>query len=408
MTGPLDGIRILDWTQWQMGTVAAAMLGDLGANVIHIENRVTGDAGRALNPTMWTMPHERNAYFEVNNRGKKSITVDLQKEKGKEIIYRLVRDSDVFVHNYRQGVPERLKMDYETLYQINPKLIYAAASGYGPRGPELREPAFDYLGQARSGIMHMMGDSDAPPQQIGVGIADQMGAIMTAYGVLTALLARERLGIGQKVDVSHLGSMMALQGMGIGVFLYTRPDKQPPQPAKVLTRKNAANPLWNHYLCKDGRWIALGMLQPDRQWPSVCKALGIQHLEKDPKFGDQVKRAENSEEIIAVMDEIFITKTASEWVKILKEAGDVICTPVQSIPDLVNDPQVLANDYIIDYNHEVLGSVKAVGIPVQLSKTPGEVKCEAPEFGQHTEEVLIEIGGYSWEEIAELRDEEVI
>ncbi len=403
MTGPLDGIRILDWTQWQMGPVATAMLADLGASVIHIENRVTGDAGRALNPTMWTMPHERNAYFEVNNRGKKSITVDLQKEKGKEIIYRLVRDSDVFVHNYRQGVPERLKMDYETLYQLNPKLIYVAASGYGPKGPEAGEPAFDYLGQARSGIMHMMGDSDAPPQVLGGGFADQMGAIMTAYGVLTALLVRERQGIGQKVDVSHLGSMMALQGLAISMWLYLRPE-----PRQGMSRKNARNPLWNHYLCKDGRWIVLGMLQPDRQWSAVCQALGIEHLEKDPRFEDQVKRAENSEEIIAIMDEVFITKSASEWMKILKEAGDIICTPIQRIPDLVNDSQVLANDYIIDYNHEVLGPLKAVGIPIQLSKTPGEVKCEAPEFGQHTEEVLIEIGGYSWEEIAELRNEEVI
>jgi len=313
MSGPLDGIRVLDWTQWQMGTVAGAMLGDLGASVIHIENRVTGDAGRALNPTMWTMPQERNTYFEVNNRGKKSITVDLQKEKGKEIIYRLVRDSDVFVHNYRQGVPERLKLNYETLRQINPKLIYAAASGYGPKGPESGEPAFDYLGQARSGIMHMMGDTDLPPQQVTGGIADQIGAIMTAYGVLAALLVRERSGIGQKIDVSHLGSMMALQGLAIGIWLYLRPE-----PRQEMNRKNALNPLWNHYLCKDGRWIVLGMLQPDRQWPAVCEALGIQHLEKDPKFEDQFKRMEHSAEIITIMDDVFITKTADEWMKALK------------------------------------------------------------------------------------------
>ena len=408
MAEPLDGITVLDWTQWQMGTVAGAMLADLGASVIHIENRLTGDAGRALNPLTWTLPSGGNAYFEVNNRGKKSITVDLTKEKGKELIYRLVKKADVFVHNCRQGVPERLKMDYETLCQYNPKIIYAAASGYGPEGAESKEPAFDYLGLARSGIMYMMGDSDAPPQVLGGGLADQMGAIMTAYGVLTALLVRERQGIGQKVDVSHLGSMMALQGLIVGIFLYLRPDKQPPQPVKILTRKNAANPLWNHYPCKDETWVVLGMLQPDRQWPAVCQALGIEHLEKDPKFENQVIRAENSEEIIAVMDEIFINKTASEWVKILKEAGDVICTPIQRLSDLINDPQVLANDYIIDYDHDTLGPVQVPGIPIALSKTPGVVKSEAPEFGQHTEEVLMEIGDYSWEEIAQLREEEVI
>jgi crotonobetainyl-CoA:carnitine CoA-transferase CaiB-like acyl-CoA transferase len=235
------------------------------------------------------------------------------------------------------------------------------------------------------------------------GIADQMGAIMTAYGILTALLVRERLGIGQKVDVSHLGSMMALQGLYLGIWLYLRPE-----PREGLTRKNTPNPLWNYYQCQDETWLMLGMLQPDRQWPAVCKALGIERLEHDPRFEDQIKRAENSEEIIATMDDIFITKTASEWVKILKEAGDVICTPVQRISDLINDPQVLANNYIIDYNHEVLGAVQVPGIPVAFSKTPGTVKSEAPEFGQHTEEVLLEMGGYSWEEITELKDKEVI
>ena len=403
MTAPLDGILILDWTQWQMGPVATAMLADLGASVIHIENRLTGDGGRGLNALKWALPKGRNAYFEVNNRGKKSIKVDLTKEKGRELIYRLVRKADVFVHNYRQGVPEKLKMNYETLRRYNPKIIYAAASGYGPNGPEAREPAFDYLGLARSGIMHMVGGLlDLPPLTIRLGIADQMGAIITAYGVLAALVARERFGIGQKVDVSHLGSLVALQGLSVGLELYLG------QVFGIENRKAAANPLWNYYLCSDGRWIMLGMLQPDRQWPSVCKALGIEHLEKDPRFEDAIKRAENAEAIIAIVDDIFITKSAAEWMRILKDTGDIICTPIQSISDLKNDPQVLANDYIIDYNHEVLGPVKAVGIPVQLSETPGVVRCEAPEFGQHTEEVLIEIGGYSWEEIAELRNEEVI
>ena len=402
MTAPLDGIRILDWTQWQMGPVATAMLADLGANVIHIENKLTGDGGRALNALGWSLPEGRNAYFECNNRGKRSIAIELGKEKGREVMYRLVKNSDVFVHNFRQGVPERLGLDYETLRQHNPMLVYAAASGYGPKGPEAKEPAFDYLGLARSGIMTMVGWPDMPPLPIQLGIADQMGGIMTAYGVLAAIVARERLGVGQKVDVSHLGSLVALQGMGVGIHLYLG------QELGRANRKAAGNPLWNYYLCSDGRWITLGMLQPDRQWPAVCKALGIEHLEKDPRFEDAVKRAENSEAIVAIMDSIFIAKSAAQWMKTLKEAGDIICTPIQSISDLKNDPQVLANDYIIDCNHEVLGPVKAVGIPIQLSETPGAVKCEAPEFGQHTEEVLIEIGGCTWEEIAELRDEDVI
>ena len=329
--------------------------------------------------------------------------MDLVKEKGKEVIYRLVKKADVFVHNYRQGVPEKLKLDYETLCQYNPKLIYVAASGYGAEGPEAKEPAFDMLGLARSGIATTVGTPENPCLPFHAGLADQMGAIMTAYGILAALLARERLGVGQKVDVSHLGSMMALQGLALGRWLYLRPE-----PRERPTRENVPNPLWNYYKCKDGKWLVLGMLQPDRQWPAVCKALGIEQLEKDPRYENQDVRRENSEGLIAIMDEIFLTKTTSEWMKILKETGDIICTPIQDIPDLVNDPQVLANNYIINCNHEVLGSVQVPGIPIALSKTPGMVKPEAPEFGQHTEEILTELGGYSWEEIGKLREEEVI
>jgi crotonobetainyl-CoA:carnitine CoA-transferase CaiB-like acyl-CoA transferase len=409
MAGPLEDIRVLDWTQWQMGTVATAMLADFGAEVIHIENRQTGDHGRALmSGIMENLPNGRNAYFETNNRGKKSLAIDIRKEQGKEIIYRMVQNSDVFVHNFRQGVPEKLKMDYDTLCQYNPKLVYAAASGYGPRGPEAEEPAFDMIGLARSGIASVIGDENNPNFPFHGGLADQIGAIMTSYGILLALLIRERHGIGQKVDVSHLGSMMALEGLVIGMGLYLRPEQKPEDMPENVTRKNAANPLWNYYKCKDGKWLVLGMLQPDIKWSAICKALGIEHLENDSRYANAIVRRENSEGLIAVMDEIFITKTSEEWMKILKETGDIICTPVQGIIDLVNDPQVLANNYIIERNHEVIGPVRVRGIPVELSKTPGEVKVEAPEFGQHTEEVLMEIGGYSWEDIARLREEEVI
>lgn len=409
MAGPLDGIRVLDWTQWQMGTVATSLLADLGATVVHIENRITGDAGRGFIMTATgDLPDGKSAYFETNNRGKKSLAIDLVKQEGKEVIYRLVGHSDVFVHNFRQGVPEKLKLDYETLYQYNPKIIYAAASGYGPRGPEAKEPAFDFVGMARSGIASVIGYPHDPCLPFHGGLADQAGAIMTSYGILAALLARERLGFGQKVDVSHLGSMITWQGLPIGMGLYLRPDVPLEEQPEKPTRKNVANPLWNYYKCKDERWLVLGMLQPDIKWPAMCKALGIDHLEHDPRYENAEVRRENSEGLIALMDEIFITRTSSEWMKILKETGDVICTPVQTIPDLINDPQVIANNYITDYEHEVLGPVRVRGLPVELSKTPGEVRAEAPEFGQHTEEVLMEIGGYTWEEIAELREKEVI
>ncbi len=404
MARPLDGIRVLDWTQYQQGTVATAMLADLGATVIHVENRVAGDPGRGVRSGAgpFVLPHGKSAYFESFNRGKKSITVDLAKKKGRELIYRLAENSDVFVHNYRQGVPEKLGLDYDNLCQHNSKIIYASASGFGPNGPEAMEPSFDTLGQARSGIMTMVGEPDMPPLQIWLGIADQVGAMMTAYGIVVALLVREKLGIGQKVDASLLGSMIALQGFNVGLGLYGGREIARP------SRKKALNPLFNYYPCKDDKWIMLAMPQSDRYWPTVCRAMGLEHLQKEPRFETMEKRSENCEELIAIMDEIFGTKPPQKWVTILKAAGDTICTPVQSVFDLISDPQVRANEYIIDCNHEVLGPVKVVGIPIQLSKTPGVVKPEAPEFGQHTEEVLIEIGGYSWEEIGQLRDEEVI
>ena len=405
MATPLEGIRVLDWTQWQMGTVASAMLADLGAEVIHIEDRERGDPGRGMRAAGGAgldLPAGRNAYFEYVNHNKKGIAVNFKKKEGKEIVYRLVRNSDIFVHNFRQGVPERLGLGYDTLSQYNPKLIYAALSGYGPKGPEAQEPAFDYLGLARSGMMTLVGTPDAPPPGFSGGIADQMGAIMAAYGMLAALLARERFGIGQKIDVSHLGSMMALEGLAIAFRLFTGRD----MPRK--NRPKEANPLWNHYLCADGKWIVLGMLQADRYWPAVCKGLGIEHLEKDPRFENMDKRRENSEELISIMDKVFISKSSKEWMKRLKEAGDVVCTPVQTISDLLDDPQVWANEYLIEFDHSVLGSMKFMGLPIQFSKTPGAARPEAPEFGQHTEEVLIEVGGYSWEEIVALKEKEAI
>jgi crotonobetainyl-CoA:carnitine CoA-transferase CaiB-like acyl-CoA transferase len=299
-------------------------------------------------------------------------------------------------------------MDHDTILKRNPKIIYVAASGYGPNGPEAKEPAFDMIGLARSGISSLLSYEGDPNLPFHGGIADQMGAIMTAYGILSALLARERQGITQKVDVSHLGSMMALQGLNIGMSWLTYPDGPPlPLPEK-LTRKNAANPLWNYYKCKDGRWLCLGMLQPDVKWSVVCKALGIVHLEKDPRYIDQAVRRDNSASLIAVMDEIFITKTADEWMQHLKATGDIICTPVQTLQDLRTDPQVLANGYLVECEHEVLGKVKVRGSAIAMSKTPVKIKPEAPEIGQHTEEVMNEILGYTWEEIGKLKEMEVI
>jgi CoA:oxalate CoA-transferase len=401
--GPLVGITVLDWTQWQMGPVATAMLADLGADVIHIEHYITGDPGRGLTTSEFTdLPYGKTSYFEVNNRGKKSITINLQNEEGKKVIYRLVQKADVFVHNYRPGIPEKLGVDYETLSKYNPKLIYAAASGFGEKGPDAGEGAMDLVGMARAGVSTLLGNDDNPSIPHYGGLADQMGAIFTAYGVLAALVARERTSLGQKVDSSLLGALIFWQGLMLGKGFYLK------KPTVQQKRNCAKNALWNYYKCKDGKWIVLTMLQSQRSWPDMCRALGLEQLVNNPRFNDAVVREKNCEELVALFDKAFLTRTAAEWDSIFRNGLDIISAPVRSMNELASDPQVIANNYILDYNHQVLGPIKVIGLPVSLSKTPGEVTAEAPEFGQHTEEVLIELGGYTWDEITELRNKHAI
>ena len=403
MPMPLDGIRVVDWTIWQQGPVASVMLADLGADVIKVEERVGGDPGRGILKAQGLDLTDRpNFYFEANNRNKRGITVDLKKPEGRELIYQLVAKSDVFVQNFRKGVAGRLGLDYATLKQHNPKLVYATATGYGPEGPESGDPSFDQLGLARSGIMFAAGEPDMPPLAIAGGIADQMGAIMLAYGVLAALLARERYGVGQEVDSSHLGSMMALQGLSVSARLmwgFAIPR---------MPRKYQANPLWNHYQCGDGRWICLGMLQPDRYWADFCRALGRPELADDARFNELRVRAGNAPAAIEILDAVFASKPLAEWMQILRAGGDFIFCQVNAVDDLPNDPQVQANNYVADFDHPSFGPTQVIGLPVGLSETPGSIRLPAPEFGEHTELILTELLGYSWERVAELKEREII
>jgi crotonobetainyl-CoA:carnitine CoA-transferase CaiB-like acyl-CoA transferase len=404
MALPLEGTRVVDWTIWQQGPVCSAILADLGAEVIKIEERVGGDPGRGILSMAGVQLTDRpNFYFEANNRNKKSITLDLKQPDAREIVYKLVEKSDVFVQNYRMGVPARLGLDYETLKQHNEKLIYASATGYGPEGPDAGEPSFDQLGLARSGIMMAAGEPEMDPLAIAGGVADQMGAIMLSHGVMAALLAREKHGIGQKVDGSHLGSMMMLQGLSISMKLMMG------APMGRSYRKAAGNPLWNHYRCSDGQWIMLGMLQPDRYWADFCAALGRPEMATDERFAGIAARSQNAAAAIEFIDEAFASASRDEWMKTLKESpGDFIYTLVNSVADLPEDPQVKANDYIIDFEHPQFGTTQVLGMPYRLSETPGSVREPAPEFGQHTEEVLVDLLGYDWDQVTDLRKREVI
>lgn len=400
MNLPLEGVRVLDMTIWQQGPVATQMLADMGAEVIKIEERTGGDPGRGL---VWHSDRTAlNTYFECHNRNKKGITIDLTKDKGKEVIYRLVEKSDVFVQNFRPGVMERLKLDYKTLSQFNPGIIYASGTGWGSKGPDAKKPAFDVLAQGRGGMLSVSGEPDEPPPLIQVnGAADWVGASLLAYGIMVALFNRERHGIGQEVEVSLLGSQAFMGQLGFQRYLFS--GKAP----RRVSRKAVGNPFWNTYQASDSKWLIIAALQSQRFWPFLCKALGIGELENDSRFNSIESRKENSVELVGILDGVFATRPRAEWIDRLEKV-DVPCAPVNDYADLANDTQMLANDYIVDFDHPTAGAVKLVGIPVRLSKTPGKLRIGAPEFGQHTEEVLLEIGEYSWEEIAELKSQEVI
>jgi len=401
----LEGIRVLDWTVFQQGPASTMLLGDMGADVIKIEERVGGDPARGMMKVAGAMVvddlGQRNPYFEIGNRNKRSITLDLKNDKGKEIVYRLVEKSDVFVHNFRSNAVKRLGMDYETLARYNPRLIYAQSSGWGPEGPNKDDPSFDFAALARSGFLTTTTKPGHVPEYPQGGVADQMGAITTTLGVVTALLVRERTGIGQKVDASILGGMtyllaypisfMTIAGIGGG----------------WIHRESAGNPLFNHYKCKDDRWIALVLVPPDKYWSAFCRAMGLEHLEKDARFDNMTGRSENSRQLISTLDEIFATRSSQEWSEILKE-HDLVFSPINTVAEFSEDPQALANNYITEFDHPVWDRIKMFGFPVGFSNTPCSIRREAPEFGQHTEEILVNILGYTWDDIARLKEAEVI
>jgi crotonobetainyl-CoA:carnitine CoA-transferase CaiB-like acyl-CoA transferase len=392
MAGVLQGFRILDMTIWQQGTAASAILADLGADVVKIEEPRTGDPGRGVRP----MPElgGMSGYFQALNRGKRSLALDLKHPQGREVFLRLARDADAFLTNYRPGVCERLGIGYEDVAKVNPSIVYACASGYGRSGPDAEAGCFDILGQARGGLMSVAGEPDRPPGYIGSPVADQAGGIMAALGVVAALLHRQRTGEGQEVDVSLLGSTMGLQSFGITTYLLSGEV-----PGKLGA--TGIGPFWRTYDGSDGRYFAIGLLL-DRGWREVCEAAGRLDLLDDPRFATFHDRTRgHAKELAAELATAFASKPAGEWVRLLNAAG-VFSTPVQNYEDLANDPQVIANEYIMEAPRAGGPPLRMAATPIQFTRTPVALRSIAPELGQHTEEVLLE-AGYSWEEIAALR-----
>jgi len=401
MAGPLDGIKVVEITMFQQGPVAGTKLGDLGADVIKVEPP-TGDPARGFMRIIGTQVglKGRNYYFEQHNRNKRSIVLDLRKEKGMEIFLKLIDTADVFLNNMSIEAPQKMGIGPEVLLARNPRLIYTQGSGWGRKGPDADVLSFDYTGIGRSGLMMSCGERGTPPAQVLPGLGDELGGMVCAWAVCAALYGREKTGKGQVVDTSLMGSLICMESLVLSAPAILGKEF----PREI--RAEAGNPIYNHYKAKDDKWFILAHLQPDRYWPNVCKALGMTELENDPRFNSIEARGENRKELIAIMDKEFNTKTRDEWLEIFKKEG-LIYTPIQTPMEVVNDPQALANNYVVWYDHPVLGRTKMVGFPWDFSETPASIRREPPEFGQHTEEILLEFG-YTWDDITKLKDEEII
>jgi CoA:oxalate CoA-transferase len=392
MAGALEGIKILDFTRYQQGPSATVMLAEMGAEVLKVEPP-GGDPGRQLS----RFEDGFSSYFEMLNRGKKSIVVDLRQPGGQEVVLRLAPQVDVVAENFRPGVMERLGVGYERLAALNPRLIFASASMFGPHGPRTTHPGYDTIAQAAGGmIMATRRPGDDLGTPLG-GTADQVGGMMLAHGILGALVHRERTGEGQKVDVSLLGSQLSVQMVAAGRAFYTQAPMLP-QPL--------GGSISGHMRCSDDRWITFGHLNAP-QWADALQALELDALVQDPRFNTREERARNMPDLRRLIAERVATRPSAYWLQRLVEA-DIPCTLIQDYEMLTQDPQALANTYIYSYDHPRFGTLKAIGPVVSFSKSGSVLQGPAPlEPGQDTGAILSD-AGFTPEEIDRLRSSKTV
>lgn len=399
MAGVLEGVKVISMGQVVAIPAASAVLADWGAEVIKLEP-LYGEMHRGLVRFHGIDTPQINWIVQVLNRNNKGLAIDLKQEEGRKALYRLVQTTDIFMCNYELSSVRKLGVDYDDLKRINPGLIYAFVSGYGTTGPDKDERGFDFAaGWARSGIMHMIGEPGSPPVPQRAGMIDSVAGAHLVGGICAALRQRDRTGCGQKVEVSLYHAAVWTLNMDIQMALAGN------EPVKH-SRKTANNPLWNSYRTKDNRWFWLANLQSDPTWPGFCSAIERPELEKDPRFDSLMARAENSEALVCIIDEVMASKTMAEWEKRFREQK-VIYGRVQTPGEVVNDPQALANDFFGEVEFPGEGAIKLVNSPVVFSESPASLRTPAPEIGQHTEEILLDLG-YSWEDITRLKEQKVI
>ena len=392
---PLEGIRIIDLTAAMAGPFCTQLLADFGASVLKIEPPGKGDMLRDFGPPF---VKGESWYFLLNNRNKRSMTLNLQHAKGMEAFRKLAKTADIVIENYRPGVKRKLKIDYDDLKEENPRLIYASISGFGQSGPYQDRAGFDPIAQGMSGLSSVTGWKHTGPVRVGVAIGDSLAGMFAAYGILIALMERERSGKGQRVETSLLEGLVALLGFQAAKYFGTneRPEAQGNDHAMMSP--------YGTFKTKDGYInIAAGN---QGMWERLSKVMGLEPLIQDKRFLTVADRVTNSSELTQLLGKKLSEKTNKEWEAILDKAG-VANGPILYIDEVFKDPQVLHQKMLMEIDHPTAGKIKSLGFPVKLSRTPAELRNPPPLLGQHTEEVLKELG-YRPQEIETMHGEGVI
>jgi CoA:oxalate CoA-transferase len=392
---PLQGIVVLDLTRVLAGPYCGMVLADYGCDVIKIEPPGEGDDSRAFGPFVG----KESAYFMSLNRNKRSMTLNLKEAEAKELFKEMVKKADVVMENYRPGTMEKFGLGYEDLKKINPRIIYAACSGFGHTGPYSLKPGYDILAQAMGGMMSITGPEGGEPVRVGASIGDIIAGLFTTIGVLMSVHHREKTGEGQKIDVSMLDCQLAVLENAIARYFVNGVAPKP-----LGTRHPSITP-FDAFKSKDGS-IIVGAGN-DRLWEKLCELVGLPELKNDERFKNNSLRTQNVKDLYSYLQPAFQVKSTAEWIVELEAAG-IPCGPINTIDKVVVDPQVLAREMIVETEHPVAGPVKMAGVPIKLSATPGSVDTPAPMLGQHTAEILSELLGMSPEQVEELHRKQIV
>ena len=394
--GPLSGVRVLDLTRVVAGPYCSMFLGDLGAEVVKVEQPGAGDDTRGWGPPF---AGGESAYYLCINRNKQSLTLDLKSKRAVELLRDLVKAADVIIENFRPGTMERLGLGENELRELNPRLIYASLTGFGADGPMSDWPGYDLIVQAWGGLMSITGTPEGEPVKVGVAIIDLVAGLMLGKAVAAALFAREKIGVGQRIDTSLLEAEVAsLINVGSNYLVG----------GKVPTRWGNAHPNivpYQNFQTADG-YLVIGVAS-EVIWKRFCEAVGQRDLINDPRFADNSKRVENRSELIAILSKTFLQRRNDAWFKLLTDA-EVPCAPVQTIDQVFQAPQVLQRDMLIEVDHPTAGKVRMAGIPVKFSVTPASVRMPPPLLGEHNDAILRTWLGMSAASIDELKREKVI